>query len=125
MEDNQALILIVDDDLELCELLNHMLMADGYRVKVMNHAQPAMDYLRHTTPDAIVLDIMMPDIDGFELLTHIRSRHPMDQMPVIMLSARMNDEAVQESAKRGANGWLSKADGVRQLVSDLKSRLGH
>lgn len=120
---NAPLILIVDDDIELCTLLDRVLASEGFQVKTMYHGQPALEWLSKHTPDAIVLDIMMPDMDGFELLSKVRGIHVGGEMPVIMLSGRMNQQAIEDSQRLGADAWLSKTEGMRQLVTELKERL--
>ena len=79
-------LLLIDDDQELCELLANWLTQEGFQVTACHEAGGARQALAAQAPDAVVLDVMLPDGSGLELLKQLRSEHP--DLPVLMLSAR-------------------------------------
>jgi DNA-binding response OmpR family regulator len=79
-------LLLIDDDQELCELLSSWLSQEGFQVRACHDGQSARRALAETAPAAVVLDVMLPDGSGLELLKQLRSDHP--DLPVLMLSAR-------------------------------------
>lgn len=81
-------ILIVDDDQEILNLIRLSLEPAGFRILRTTKPREGLDLARQEQPDLLILDIMMPDIDGFELLRRVRSHPKLSRMPVIILSAR-------------------------------------
>src|SRR3546814_8134894 len=79
-------LLLIDDDQELCELLGSWLGQEGFPVRACHDGQSARKALAETAPAAVVLDVMLPDGSGLELLKQLRNDHP--ELPVLMLSAR-------------------------------------
>lgn len=79
-------LLLIDDDRELCELLGTWLVQEGFSVRASHDGAQARRALAEQTPDAVVLDVMLPDGSGLELLKQLRGDHP--DLPVLMLSAR-------------------------------------
>src|SRR5690606_41134288 len=79
-------VLLIDDDQELCELLASWLRQEGFEVRACHDGQSARAELAQNAPAAVVLDVMLPDGSGLELLKQLRSRHA--ELPVLMLSAR-------------------------------------
>ncbi len=81
-------LLLIDDDQELCELLSSWLSQEGFLVRACHDGQSARKALAESAPAAVVLDVMLPDGSGLELLKQLRSEHA--ELPVLMLSARAN-----------------------------------
>ena len=79
-------LLLIDDDQELCELLVSWLSQEGFQVRACHDGSSARKALSESSPDAVVLDVMLPDGSGLELLKQLRNDHP--DLPVLMLSAR-------------------------------------
>lgn len=121
---NLPQVLIVDDDVNLCELMPILLAREGFRTKTAISGREALDWLETNTPDAIVLDIMMPEMNGFELLQHMQDRFSGRSFPIIMLSARMDADAVARSRQGGADAWLNKSGDWQHLIAELKQRVG-
>jgi CheY-like chemotaxis protein len=96
----RPLLLIVDDDQELCSLLVEYLAPEGFAVELLNNGTAALERLAQVAPDLVVLDVMLPELSGFEVLRRIRST---SAVPVIMLTARGEevDRAAQERRRRG------------------------
>lgn len=101
-------ILVVDDEIGALTLLGIMLERHGYNVIKANHGETALALLEVNKPDLIILDIMMPDIDGFELCSMLRQRLDTKDTPILILSARNDTDSVARGLKAGANDYLSK-----------------
>ena len=113
-------ILVVDDDNELTELLDEFLSEHKLKTKVFHNPMKALDYLQTSIPDLILLDIMMPEMDGFQLLRKIRET--LD-VPVIMLTAKgeVSDKVV--GLELGADDYLAKPFEPRELLARIQSIL--
>jgi two-component system KDP operon response regulator KdpE len=99
------LILVVDDEPSIVRLVRTKLQADGYAVITAERGEKALEVLEDERPDLVVLDLMMPGIDGFETLRRIRVR---SQVPVIMLTARAGDADRLRGFQGGADDYLTK-----------------
>mgnify|MGYP001319289873 FL=1 len=113
-------ILIVDDDNELTELLDEFLSEHKFKTKVFHNPMEALSSLKTSVPDLILLDIMMPEMDGFQLLRKIRET--LD-IPVIMLTAKgeVSDKVV--GLELGADDYLAKPFEPRELLARIQSIL--
>ena len=113
-------ILVVDDDNDLTELLDEFLSEHKLKTKVFHNPMKALDYLQTSIPDLILLDIMMPEMDGFQLLRKIRET--LD-VPVIMLTAKgeVSDKVV--GLELGADDYLAKPFEPRELLARIQSIL--
>ena len=113
-------ILIVDDDNELTELLDEFLSEHKFKTKVFHNPMEALSSLKTSVPDLILLDIMMPEMDGFQLLRKIRET--LD-VPVIMLTAKgeVSDKVV--GLELGADDYLAKPFEPRELLARIQSIL--
>lgn len=113
-------ILLVDDDLELSALLEEYLQQQGFQVGLAHDGQSALVRARRLEPDALVLDIMMPGMDGIEVLKQLRRE---SQVPVIMLTARGDDLDRIIGLELGADDYLPKPCNPRELVARLRAVL--
>jgi len=113
-------ILIIDDDKELTELLDEFLSEHKYKTLIFHNPLKAIDALNKQTPDMVLLDIMMPEMDGFQVLRKIRET--MD-LPVIMLTAKgeVSDKVV--GLELGADDYLAKPFEPRELLARIQSIL--
>ena len=116
----QQSILIVDDDREILRMLNRTLDLEGYAVDTAGDGRTALALLEERKPDLVILDIMMPDLDGFQVLDVIRQR---SNVPVIMLTARCEVTTVREALVLGADDYVRKPFGTRELVARVKAKL--
>jgi DNA-binding response OmpR family regulator len=120
--DKPKTILICDDDPLLVDLLEYRLASRGYAVAVAEDGGKALRRLQEMKPDAILLDAMMPVIDGYEVLRKIRENPETAQIPVIMLTARKQEQDIVMALELGANDYLVKPFIPEELVARL-SRL--
>lgn len=115
-------ILICDDDDLLLELLQHRLGARGYRVMLARDGREAIEQARKQQPDAVVLDAMMPVVDGYQVLRRFREDPALANVPIIFLTARKQEEDIVEALKLGASDYLAKPFIPEELLARL-SRL--
>ena len=108
-------ILVVDDDPWICELLSTRLTVLGYQVHTVRDGQAALARLPDFLPDAIVLDVNMPNVDGFTMLERL-GRERLAKLPVLMLTARHGGEDVRKAIALGARDFLAKPFDETQLI---------
>lgn len=112
-------ILVCDDDDLLVELLQFRLAAKGYSVEIARNGSEALELAREAEPDAIVLDAMMPFVDGYEVLRQIRETPKTQDVPVIMLTARKGERDIVEALQLGASDYLVKPFIPEELTARL------
>ena len=111
-------LLLIDDDQELCELLSSWLSQEGFQVRACHDGQSARKALAESAPAAVVLDVMLPDGSGLELLKQLRSEHA--DLPVLMLSARGEPLDRILGLELGADDYLAKPCDPRELTARLR-----
>jgi excisionase family DNA binding protein len=116
-------ILIVDDDPRLREFVRVNLEMDGYTVREAGNASEGLEALDEEPPDLILLDVMMPDVDGWEMLSRVRERHGVDSIPVIMFSGKVDEHTVERATEGGAQAFFSKPFDPQQLIQSTKQLL--
>ncbi|KJK02222.1 response regulator transcription factor [Pseudomonas nicosulfuronedens] len=114
-------LLLIDDDVELCELLTTWLTQEGFSIRAAHDGAQARAALGSRAPDAVVLDVMLPDGSGLELLKSLRSDHP--DLPVLMLSARGEPLDRILGLELGADDYLAKPCDPRELTARLRAVL--
>lgn len=114
-------LLLIDDDQELCELLASWLAQEGFVVRACHDGQSARQALATQAPAAVVLDVMLPDGSGLELLKQLRSEHA--ELPVLMLSARGEPLDRILGLELGADDYLAKPCDPRELTARLRAVL--
>jgi DNA-binding response OmpR family regulator len=117
-------VLVVDDEIGALTLIGIMLERGGFGVLKAKDARSALQVLDETTPDLIILDVMMPGMDGIELCGVIRKRDTTHKTPVLILSARGDAESIIRGIEAGANDYLPKPILHHDLVSKVRSMLG-
>jgi two-component system response regulator MtrA len=116
-------ILVVDDEIGALTLIGIMLERGGFNVLKAKDATSALAVLDQNTPDMIILDVMMPGMDGIELCGVIRDRSDTSVTPVLILSARGDAESVMRGMEAGANDYLPKPILHHDLVAKVRSML--
>ena len=114
-------LLLIDDDQELCELLTSWLHQEGFQVHASHDGHSARASLAQHAPAAVILDVMLPDGSGLELLKQLRSEHP--DLPVLMLSARGEPLDRILGLELGADDYLAKPCDPRELTARLRAVL--
>ncbi len=113
-------VLIVDDDRQLAAMLNEFLELHGLAVAVLETGDAALEYIQNQPPDLLVLDVMLPGMDGFEVLKTLRQQH---DLPVIMLTARGGESDRILGLMGGADDYLPKPFNPLELVARIKAVL--
>lgn len=111
-------IFLVDDDQELCQLLTEYLEPEGFKVDAVNDGRTAVDRLRCTHYDMVVLDVMLPELNGFDVLRALRE---FSHVPVLMLTARGEDVDRIVGLEMGADDYLPKPCNPRELLARIKA----
>jgi DNA-binding response OmpR family regulator len=111
-------ILIVDDKLNALRLLTDYLTANGFRTVTASNGREALYVARHEKPDLVLLDIMMPEMDGLEFIRHFRKER---QTPVIMLTARVEETDKVVGLELGADDYVTKPFGMAELVARIRA----
>ena len=117
-------VTIIEDDDETAEMLAEMMRLSGYSVRLYHSAQTAMAALQHHRPAVIILDLMMPDISGLQVLRYVRRDPRLHDIPVIILSAKSTPPEIQEGLEAGANQYLTKPvmfNELRNAVQEVLS----
>ena len=115
-----AIILIAEDEVSIADLARLYLTKEGYRVNVARDGQEALESARRLPPDLVVLDLMLPRVDGWEVCRRLRKE---SNVPVIMLTARDDDVDKIVGLELGADDYLTKPFNPRELVARVKAVL--
>lgn len=116
-------ILVVEDDEDLCGLLEYNLSRAGYEVRTTNQVEGTLDAVERIAPDLILLDVMLPDGDGFDLCRGIRARPALAEVPVLFLTARGEEMARVLGLEIGGDDYITKPFSPRELVARVKAHL--
>jgi len=111
-------ILIIDDDAELCEMLSEYLHKEGFEVETVQHGVRGLDRARTGGPQLIVLDVMLPGMNGFDLLRELRTS---SDVPVVLLTARGDEMDRIVGLEIGADDYLSKPFNARELLARIRA----
>jgi excisionase family DNA binding protein len=115
------LVLLVDDDARVRELVRVNLEFEGYLVREAGSAEEGMEAIEEAKPDLVLLDVMMPHVDGWEMLRRVQERYGAGAIPVIMFSGKVNEDAEQQASAGGAQGFIGKPFDLQQLIDQTKS----
>ena len=118
-----ALIYVVEDDKNIQEIETFALANVGYEVKGFDSAMDFYEALNDTTPDLILLDIMLPDEDGISVLTKLKKNPEWKKVPVILVTAKTSEMDKVKGLDTGADDYISKPFGVLELISRVKAVL--
>lgn len=116
-------ILAVDDEVHILELLKYNLETNGYTVITVETGEEALDLLSNEKIDAVLLDVMLPQIDGLEVLRRIRNTEKIKKMPVILLTAKSDELDKVLGLETGADDYIAKPFSIRELQARVKAVL--
>ncbi len=116
----QAKILVVEDEITLLETLDYNLTKQGYRVFTASHGRVALQLARDAKPDLVVLDVMLPGLDGFEICRILRREM---SVPILMLTAKTDEIDKIVGLENGADDYLTKPFSMRELMARVKAQL--
>jgi len=115
-----AKILVVEDELNLLELIRYNLVKEGYQVLTAKDGLAAVELARSESPDVVLLDIMLPGLDGFEVCRLLRKDM---SMPILMLTAKVDEVDKVVGLELGADDYITKPFSMRELLARVKSTL--
>jgi excisionase family DNA binding protein len=113
------LVLVVDDDARLREYMRVNLELEGYTVRESENADQALEAIASEAPDLVLLDVVMPGIDGWQLLQKLQELH--GSIPVIMFSGKVDEHTAAEAQERGAHGFVGKPFDPQELLNRAKA----
>ena len=114
------LVLLVDDDPQVRELVRINLEFEGYTVREAADAEEGLEAIAEAKPDLVLLDVMMPHVDGWEMLRRMQENFGVGAIPVVMFSGKVDERAEEQAASRGAQGFIGKPFDLQQLVERTK-----
>ena len=123
-EPNGMRLLIVDDNDDNRDMLARRLQRRGYEVHTAASGTEALDAVENTRFNAVLLDVMMPGVNGLEVLQYIRRSFSKQELPVLMATARSDSEDVIQALRLGANDYVTKPINIKEVVSALDVALG-
>ncbi len=111
-------ILIVEDEKKIADLLSEYLLADGFEPSVLYRGDQVLDAVKQQSPDLLILDIMLPGLDGLTICQELRKRY---SFPIIMLTSRIQEEDVLLGLKLGADDYICKPFSPREVVARVNT----
>ena len=116
-------ILFVDDEADLIETLRFPLELEGYDVLVSNNGEEALNKARQEKPDLILLDIMLPKMDGYTICRLLKADETYTHIPIFMLTARTQEKDRQTAMQMGADEYITKPFNIDEVITKMKSYL--
>jgi len=113
-------ILVVDDDIELCDLVSRYLTREGFRVELAHNGREGVEHALFQDPSLLLLDVMLPDMEGFEVLRLVRAK---SRMPILMLTAKGDQQDRILGLEMGADDYLPKPFDPRELSARIEAIL--
>ncbi len=119
----QQSIFVIEDDQDLCTLLEYNLGNSGYKVDLLHRLDGALDLVREKQPDLILLDVMLPDGDGFEFCRQLRASPPTAGIPILFLTALSQEADRVLGLEIGADDYITKPFSPRELLARIRAHL--
>jgi len=117
-------ILIVDDEPNIVVSLEFLMKREGFEVRTASDGEAAMAALASATPDLVLLDIMLPKMNGFEVCQRLRGDPRWSDVKIVMLSAKGRDTEVAKGLALGADAYVTKPFSTKELVAQVRKLLG-
>ncbi|POS01128.1 response regulator transcription factor [Flavobacterium croceum] len=112
-------ILIVDDEPNIVMSLEYTFKKNSFEVFIARDGQEALDILQSNLPDVIILDVMMPYVDGFETIERIKQNPKLNHCKIIFLSAKNKDSDIEKGLSLGADAYLTKPFSIKKVVDQV------
>jgi two-component system phosphate regulon response regulator PhoB len=116
-------ILVIDDEPDLCELIEFQLQKEGFQTSALSNPLEAIGFARDFEPDLIILDVMMPELDGLRLCSMLKVDTQLKDVPILFLTARSDTDERVKGFERGADDYLTKPFDNRELIARSKAIL--
>ena len=124
MASNPKTVLIIEDETDAADLFAEMMRVSGFRVLKTTHSSPAIAMMIAEKPDVVILDIMMPETSGLDILREMRVTPDLENIPVVVVSARSMPADIRSGMEAGAFTYLSKPVGFLELKEAVERALG-
>ena len=121
---NQKTVLIIEDEEDAAELFAEMMRVSGFRVLKTSSSAPALSMMAAEIPDVVILDIMMPEISGLDILHQMRQDPALVNIPVVVVSAKSMPADIKNGMEAGASTYLTKPVGFLDLKEAVERALG-
>lgn len=118
-------LLIVDDEPNIVMSLEYAFQKKGYEVFIARDGGEAMTIIKREVPDLTILDVMMPEVDGYETIRRIKSDPTLAEMKVIFLSAKSKSEDIEQGLSLGADQYFTKPFSVKKLITAVGELIGN
>ncbi len=119
----QATILVIEDDADIVELLQYNLAKEGFRVRIARDGDTGLQEARRYRPDLILLDLMLPGVDGLEVCRRLKRDNELSTIPIVMVTAKSEESDVVTGLEMGADDYLSKPFSPRELLARVRAVL--
>jgi DNA-binding response OmpR family regulator len=123
-EERRPLVLVADDDPDILSLVKLRLERSGYDVVSAGDGAQALQTARARTPDLALLDVMMPKLDGYEVTTRLRQEEATRHLPIILLTARVQESDIARGVEAGADDYVKKPFSTHELRDRVQAVLG-
>jgi DNA-binding response OmpR family regulator len=120
MSSKKSIVMVVDDDIRMLRMMKRMLELESFQVIIANNGDTALKLFEKETPDLVLLDIMMPDMDGYTVCQRIRE---FSQVPIIMVTAKGDDKEKVEGLNIGADDYVTKPFSASELAARVRAML--
>jgi len=121
---DRPVVLVVEDDLEMNQLQCELLDVYGFDSQAAYTGAQALELCDGETTDAVLLDLMLPEIDGYETCRRLKSQASTDKLPVVMITAMDSDDCRQRGMEAGADAYFTKPFDPDQVISTLQLLIG-
>jgi DNA-binding response OmpR family regulator len=119
----KPLVLLIDDEIAYAKVIGEALKTHGFEVVIAGNAGEALEIFQQKKPSLILLDVMMPEIDGLTLLKWLREHSEQEDLPIHVVSAKAQEADRQAALKAGANGFIAKPFSLEELLQAVGSYL--
>lgn len=113
-------VLVVDDDPYILMSLEFLMKKSGYEVLIARNGTEALEHINEQQPHLVLLDIMMPDVDGYQICTYVKNNPSLSATKIIFISAKTTDEAIAKGLSLGADKYITKPFSTKQIVAEVK-----
>lgn len=123
MDKSAKKILVVDDEPDLRDVLATLLNQEGYQILTANDGKMALESAKKNIPDLILMDVMMPKMNGFQALEKLKKEKLTMDIPVIMVTAKSDDKDIQEGISHFADKYITKPYDLKKLLNEVEKTL--
>jgi two-component system phosphate regulon response regulator PhoB len=123
MDETQRTVVVIEDEPDAAEMFGEMMRVNGFRVVKSYASGPAIEIIERETPDIVILDVMMPEVSGIEILKIMRAKPGLAEIPVIVVSAKSMPADIKTGLEAGASVYLTKPVGFLDLKQAVEQIL--